>query len=229
MSPNDGSDFLYLIWKDVITRRQFIVGQLSKNGQFEFQYYGEVDLAIENGFTPLVSFPDFKKLYISDRIFPIFSSRLPDKKRKNIGKILEKYNMNEYDEYTLLKNSGAKLPIDTLEFIDPILNLEQPFNRCFFIAGVRHYINCNGDLCKNSLEVNRGDEVFFKREPENPHDKNAVQILDKSNVLLGYVPRYYSSGVTELIINNREIKCYVCNVDKNKNCNECIKISMDVK
>ena len=30
--------------------------------------------------------------------------------------------MEEYDAYKLLKRSGARLPIDNLEFIDPILD-----------------------------------------------------------------------------------------------------------
>ena len=29
--------------------------------------------------------------------------------------------MDEYDAYTLLQRGGARLPIDSLEFIDPIL------------------------------------------------------------------------------------------------------------
>ena len=39
-------------------------------------------------------------------------------------KILNKYNMDEYDAYTLLQRGGARLPIDSLEFIDPILENE---------------------------------------------------------------------------------------------------------
>jgi len=35
MSIKDGKDYIYLVWKETETRRQYIVGQLSKNGQFE--------------------------------------------------------------------------------------------------------------------------------------------------------------------------------------------------
>ena len=38
MSVKDGKDYLYLIWKCSSNRRQYIVGQLSKNGQYEFCY-----------------------------------------------------------------------------------------------------------------------------------------------------------------------------------------------
>lgn len=45
--------------------------------------------------------------------------------------ILQKYGLNEYDEYMLLKRSGARLPIDSLEFIDPILDTDGSVTRIF--------------------------------------------------------------------------------------------------
>ena len=44
---------------------------------------------------------------------PAFASRLPDPKRRDIDKILKKYNMSEYDQFTLLKKARddfQKLP-----------------------------------------------------------------------------------------------------------------------
>ena len=58
MSVKDGKDYLYLIWKSEQTRKQYIIGQLTKNGQYEFQYSEEVQSAIADGFKPLLCFPD---------------------------------------------------------------------------------------------------------------------------------------------------------------------------
>jgi hypothetical protein len=121
VSKKDGRDYLYLIWKEPISRRNYIVGQLSKNSQYEFSYGHEVKQAIKNGFELLIPFEEIDKIYKSDTLFPTFSSRLPDRKRRGIERILEKYDLREFDEYKLLKRSGARLPIDSLEFIDPIL------------------------------------------------------------------------------------------------------------
>ncbi len=119
MSRKDRRDYIYLIWKEPSTKRNYIVGQLSKNRQYEFSYGHEVAEAIKKGFELLIPFDDINKVYKSDTLFPIFSSRLPDKKRRGIEKILSKYGLQRYDEYKLLKRSGARLPIDSLEFIDP--------------------------------------------------------------------------------------------------------------
>ena len=105
MSEKNGKDYLYLIWKHPETRRQYIVGILSKNGVFEFEYGKDVEEARKNGFNGIAAFDEFDKKYKSEKLFPVFASRLPDKKRRGISDILKKYNLEEYDEYLLLKNS----------------------------------------------------------------------------------------------------------------------------
>lgn len=177
MSVKDGKDYLYLIWKSEKSRKQYIVGQLTKNCQFEFKYCEEVQSAIDDGFVPLLCFPDINRLYKDEKLFPIFASRLPDKKRKDIHDILGKYGLKDYDEYMLLKRSGARLPIDSLEFIDPIFDMKEDTTRIFFMAGVRHYLKCSGNNCADAVEVTRGDQVNLKREPDNAYDHNAVQML----------------------------------------------------
>lgn len=223
MSQRDGRDYLYLIWKSEQSRKQYVVGQLIKNGKFEFQYVKDIQDAINDGFTPLLCFPDLNKVYTDTKLFAVFASRLPDRKRRDIQNILNKYGLEEFDEYMLLKRSGARLPIDSLEFIDPILNMDGNGKRIFFIAGVRHYLECNGDNCMDSITVTRGDEIVLKREPDNQYDQYAVQMLDISGHILGYVPRYYSEGISRMLMDNKRVTCHAYNVDKNKNCNECMK------
>ncbi len=57
---------------------------LQKNGQYEFQYCEDIEKALEVGFTPLVSFERLNVVYKSEILFPVFASRLPDRKRKDI-------------------------------------------------------------------------------------------------------------------------------------------------
>lgn len=228
MSVKDGKDYLYLIWKCEKTRRQYIIGQLTKNGQYEFQYCEEIEAALEAGFKPFVSFEDLGQVYKCNELFPVFSSRLPDRKRKDINNILKKYGLVEYDAYQLLKKSGAKLPIDNIQFIDPILNFEEAFEKTFYLAGVRHYMECGGQDCLKDNGVTRGDEVFLKHEENNPFDSNAVCVMDEQNRLLGYVPRYYSQAFVRFMREKRVKGCHVVNVNENNCCDECIGISVKI-
>lgn len=228
MAIKDGKDYLYLIWKCSSNRRQYIVGQLTKNGQYEFEYCKEIQAAIQAGFTPLVSFEKTDVVYKSENLFPVFASRLPDRKRKDIKKILEKYGLDEYDAYQLLKKSGAKLPIDNLQFIDPILNYKSNFEKSFYVAGVRHYLGCNGNTCENAIPVTIGDQLFCVRESDNLHDKNAICIVDKKHNRLGYVPRYYAEAFVKFIEEGRIEECHVTSVTKEAYCDECIGVLVKI-
>ena len=130
-------DYLYLIWKDPKTRRNFTVGKLTREKNYKFQYDGEYIDAEHYGWGKLEAFPE-DKIYESEVLFPIFSSRLPDPKRRDIKKILEKCGLAQYDAYELLKKNGGRLPIDTYELISPILQNDETVQRDFFIMGIRH-------------------------------------------------------------------------------------------
>lgn len=230
MSYKDNQDYLYLIWQSETSRRQYIVGQLTKNGQYEFQYYKkELEDAKKDGFKLLVSFPDEHKVYHSDILFPSFSSRLPDRKRKEIQKILAKYNLEEFDPYELLKRSGARLPIDNLEFIDPILNIETSFSRIFYMAGTRYYVGCESEHCKDAIQLQKDETLILKREPENRNDANAVAVYTNAQKLIGYIPRYYSEAISTILQNGRNITCKIYEVNQSQSCHECVKLIINVQ
>ncbi len=230
MSRKEGKDYLYLIWKEPDSRRNYVVGQLTKNGQYEFCYGYEVQKAIEKGFELLISFEDINKTYKSDTLFPTFSSRLPDRKRRGIERILSKYGLDVFDDYKLLKRSGARLPIDTLEFIDPILDTyDGEIERVFHIAGIRHYIGCEGENCEEALQLTKGDKLRLKPEPSNPYDKNAIKILDEDDKHIGYLPRYYCESVLEYLKKGSKYTCTVLEMNKDSKCNECVKVKFEIE
>lgn len=141
--------------------------------------------------------------------------------QKEVG-VVKRYGLAEYDAYQLLKLSGARLPIDRLYFIDPILKYESPFDRTFFIAGARHYWGCKGEKCEYSVSVESGEELYLVRDEANEFDSNAVLIVNEKRESIGYIPRYYSSAFSRMILEKRKIRCFVKAVGKNKCCSECI-------
>ncbi|SDX34185.1 HIRAN domain-containing protein [Eubacterium barkeri] len=232
MTKIQNKDFLYLVWKDDVTRRQFVVGQLIHNGGYTFNYGLEVEAAIEAGFDLMLPFDDVKKTYHSAFLFPAFSSRLPDRKRVGIEGILKKYKLDSYDEYELLKRSGAKLPIDQFQFIDPIFAEQEKdgeIQRCFYVAGPRYYLGCDGENCEKALHLAPGDSLYLKSEPKNPKDHNAIQILDSDGNRIGYLPRYYCEGVSVLLQSGYEYTCMVKAVNTDNRCDECIWIVLTLK
>ena len=221
-------DFLYLIWKDPKTRRNFTVGKLTRDKKYYFEYCEENEAARENGWRELEAFPE-NKVYESQTLFPVFSSRLPDPKRRDIEKILQKYKLDIYDEYELLKKSGARLPIDTYELIDPIFPEQEFIEREFFIMGIRHVCPCDGNECDLLPLVSIGDEVKLQHELDNPNDSKAILVTTSSGEKLGYIPRYYNQSIFEKLSQNIS---YICTVteknSKSDNCSECVKVRLQI-
>lgn len=227
MLRDSKSDFLYLIWKDPKTRRNFTVGKLTREENFRFQYYEEYKDAEKYGWSKLEAFPE-DKTYESEVLFPVFSSRLPDPKRRDIKKILEKYGLARYDAYELLKNNGGRLPIDTYEFIRPISPDDEIVRRDFFIMGIRHLASCKGKDCTLLPQINVGDFLQLNPEPENSHDLFAIQVRTNLGEALGYIPRYYSRAILERISKGLTYSCRVVEINRCDNCSECVRVRLDI-
>lgn len=86
MLLKNGRDCLYLVWKEPHSRRQYVVGELEKNGGYTFRYCQEVTEAVQKGFSPLVSFPDWDKTYVSEVLFSAFLVGFPIKNEKTFLK-----------------------------------------------------------------------------------------------------------------------------------------------
>lgn len=217
------SNYLLLIWKDPETRRNYTVGKLTRGDCFTFQYYGEAENAEEAGWKLLGAFPTYQE-YRSNTMFPVFSSRLPDKKRRDIQNILEKYGLMEYDEFELLRRSGARLPIDTYEFIDPISPDDKEVTREFYITGIRYHSACQGSDCGALPGVKVGDMLLLEEEPENAYDPMAIRVLTQEKDVLGYVPRYYNKAILARLHDGMGYSCKITEVNANmRNCSECLK------
>src|SRR5699024_535043 len=42
-------------------------------------------------------------------------------------------------------------------------------------------------------QIKEGEEVFLKRDPNNPYDKNAISVLDKNNNDIGFIGKDWAS------------------------------------
>lgn len=224
---NNIHNYLLLIWKDPISRRNYTIGKLTRSDKFYFEYFGEYESAREAGWRGLEAFPE-KKVYENTELFLPFSSRLPDKKRRDIKAILKKYDLPSYDEFELLRKSGARLPIDSYEFVDPIFPEDKTIKRDFFIMGIRHVADCEGKNCLDLPNVSIGDQLLFAEEPENKNDKYAIRVETANGEPLGYIPRYYNRGVLERLKKQSTYSCEIIDINQNGTCAECVKVRLSI-
>ena len=214
-----------LIWEDPNTRSKMIVGELKKQDGYTFNYTGEYETARDLGWEMLRPFPEVR-VYHSKRLFPVFASRLPDRRRRDIKNILAEYGMKEYDAYELLKRSGARLPIDTYEFAEIILVDDKEIDNRFYISGMRYNAKCQGKDCHCLSDINEGDELILKRVYNNDFDKYATGIYRKNGEMLGYVPAYYTQAITHKMEIGMKYNCQIDRFNCNGKCGECVRVRL---
>lgn len=220
-------NYLFLIWKDPRSRRNYTIGRLTRSDKYYFEYCGEYKEALKAGWYYLSAFPEVK-VYESASLFAAFLARLPDPKRKGIDEILRKYDLSEYDGYELLRKSTGRLPIDTYEFIDPIFPEEETVQRNFYVVGIRHVSGCEGNDCEKMPVVKLGDGLELIREPDNLSDKFAVRVLSSNGEMLGYVPRYYSESVATRLEKGMTYSCNVIEIHEDRDCENCLKVCLRI-
>ena len=219
-------NFLYLIWEDSQTKRSYTVGRLERTPEgFSFEYSDEYESARRAGWPLIPAFPEVRR-YASRELFPFFQSRLPDRKRRDIARILEEYGLEEYDGFNLLKNSGGRLPIDNFEFIDPIFDEDKTIERSFHIVLIQHKNGSEGADCSRDRHCEKGCKLILSRENDNSNDRYAVKVLTDKGELLGYIPHYYSRGVSDRLSRGMSYDCTVLDINQESNSEECVKVKL---
>ena len=192
---------LWVIWKEAESRRRYIIGELKEDNQkYSFKYTNpELDDAKKVGFNNFPGFPDLKKVYKEDSLFANIKTRLPNPKRPDYLEILNYYNLSSLSsDMEILKATKGRLLTDHFEFVPVFTNQDKLL---FDIAGTRHHLPV--DKLKDVLKIN--DDLILEHEHDNPSDENAIKVLYEYNneeILLGYVPRFYSIELAKLLDKN---------------------------
>lgn len=213
---------LWLIWKEPISRRRYVVGTLIKhdhNYNFRYNYTKKEFEKINFDFFP--GFNNVGGIYNSNVMFDSILSRLPNKNRPDYLNILKAYGLNEENtEMEILEKTKGRLWTDSFEFVPAF----DENNVEFEIAGISHCPEFK--KCKDKLKI--GDELLLKHE-KNDYDKNAVIILYE-NYKIGYVPRYYSEQINKILNDNVEYKAFILDLKiESKIEDELISVKFEIK
>lgn len=93
--------------------------------------------------------------------------------------------------------------------ISPGKNLSSPIQINSHIAGIPHRFGNDVDL---NLIVKPHSALTTQREPDNPHDKNAIRLYS-GKVFVGYVPKLDNPSIAKHIDSGRSVDITVTNVD----------------
>ena len=190
---------LFLTWQEKESRRWFPIGQLTYDGElYRFAYIkGALQAHEEVGFQPLVSFPDFREVYVSDELFPMFSNRVMPTSRPEYKQTIELLSLPEdlNDPLAFLARSGGAKITDNFEIFCYPKTENGKFHLHFFAHGLRYL---SQDSIKRISEMKREDRILLAHDFQNPFEPDALLLRTRDNYIVGYCPSYLLDDMNEM-------------------------------
>lgn len=195
---------LFLAWQDCQSRLWFPVGQLTFDGEiYTFTYVeGAKQAHQECGFEPLLSFPDWNRVYRSTKLFAVFANRVMSRSRPDYHSFLSRFNLSaeNLDVMEFLGRTGGVRQTDNLTvFPCPKPNAYGQYHLHFLAHGLRYLPECS---VKRLEQLEIGDSLWLAHEFHNPYDYKALTLNTADHYLLGYCPRYLVGNIFEILMRN---------------------------
>lgn len=208
------------MWQNNETRYKYHVGTLSYDREkYMFVYekrkkFRGLEEATNEGFKTLLSFPDRDQKYFSEKLFPTFMKRMPNKQRPDYQKLLSMYGLNNNaSPMEILKVTKGKTATDNLELISPLRVEGNTLNTDFFLEGIRYYDFPN--FSNDDVEKLVSNRILkLEKDKDNIHDNNAIKVLTENGAILGFVPAVYSRMLTKIIDNDIIVKVSLKKVNR---------------
>jgi hypothetical protein len=200
------------------------VGVLSRaaGGSFEFSYLKQAE-AVE-GFRPFAGLDDLRRVYRSDRLFPVIANRLMPRERPDFSEWLGHLGLSDdADIFEILGRSGGLRMTDNVELLPyPQVTGGRVLTR-FFVRGIRHL----DEAVSVARRLQPGERLTLQREPENQVNPAAVLLNVETGEPVGYVPDYLTGMVHELgVINGGPPEVIVDQVNPDAPPNIMVLVSM---
>ncbi len=197
---------LFLAWQDKrgeVSRPWFPVGRLDvEPSLYRFRYIRGAERAEkEQGFLPLLDFPDLNEDYRSSELFPLFRNRIIAPGRKDRQSYLRyldlKKNANPVE---ILSVSGGYRVTDAYEVFPKLeMDTDGSFICRFFLHGYRHV----SETALNRIEdLKPGEQLYLILELTNPATDLAVQIQTTDYHMIGWTPRYLVSDLARAMVDS---------------------------
>ena len=178
---------IIVVWRPRRSYRRIPVAIVDSNGvETTFQYLKDgVEQARKEGFVYFPDFPDIEKRY-EINVLKRLAFRINDNRRSDIQDYYSFWEVPEEaqkDIYRLLAYTQGILATDNFEFLAEYNDVQ----------GVKFVTEVAGlsVVPLESTAIEEGDELEWRREPDNSYDPKAVALY-KNGQKIGYVKKVHS-------------------------------------
>ncbi len=189
---------LFVCWRDPVETTWLPVGVLiCRRKKFMFGYTKGANEA--KHFRGFGRMNDFKAIYTSDQLFPLFENRLLNQSRPEFRRFMEWLDLDpkDADPFNIFaKTSGLRFT-DSLELVPvPMKGRDSKFKMEHFCRGIRFLSECSKQKV-NTLKP--GDKLYLMRDfQNNAHDQAIALRTDNPATMIGYAPRYVAEEICRL-------------------------------
>lgn len=217
---------VYLAWQaptdSQMSRAWFPVGRLdaepkqTEPGEFHYWFrytHGAMAANQRVGFNPLLAFPDFRKVYESVELFPLFRNRVISEKRKDFEEYIQwlALDRGNADPVAILSISGGERTTDNLEVFPKVTaDASGNFKVRFFLHGLRHL---GPKAIERILSLKPGEELRIFVELNNPATRLAVTLHTEDYQMLGWAPRYLVEDIIQCVPNAPSLSAKIARVN----------------
>lgn len=198
---------VYLAWQDPFQRRWYPIGRLTREDAFfRFEYVqGALQAMREVGFEPIISFPEFGEIYLSEKLFPLFQNRIMAPSRPEYRDYLSwlDVSVQEAEPLLLLGRSGGHRATDTFRvFPVPEVTENQRYQTRFFVHGLPYMPEA---AQKRALSLAGGERLLLMHDFQNEQDDRALLLRSVGDergediTAIGYCPRYLVDDLQALM------------------------------
>ncbi len=207
---------LFVVWQDPETRMWYPVGLLSLERE-GYRYVYTHGATLSNRFTPFGRMDDLHKAYESENLFPLFTNRLLSKDRPEYKDYLSWLNLDSenfgpFEEFERTAGIRATDSIVLVPFPEP--QSDGTYGLRFFSNGIR-YLPQEAQNWVEKLET--GERLFLMLDNQNEKDPFAIAMRTEPVMVVGYVPRYYTQDIRQLLDTKASDSLIVCVEKVNKN------------
>lgn len=186
--PDPGERRMYATWRnpDGLIRP---VGVLTRFSMGDGELYRFVYLKAAEGFEEfecLPGLPDVHRVYEADYLFPVFRNRLMARRRPDYEDYVGRLGLDgDADPFEVLMRSEGRRATDRIEvFAHPERTADGMLVTRFFARGIRHLPGA----AEAVDELQPGDVLEFKDQPENRVNRRAVLISTRTGREVGWMP-----------------------------------------
>jgi hypothetical protein len=168
----------------------------------------------EVGFQPLLSFPEMREDYHSEKLFPLFHNRVLSPKRPDFPEYIDWLDLTkeQADPISILSVSGGQRVTDNLQTFPKVeASADGSFQLRFFVHGLRHLTDHSRARAR---QLRAGENLRIMVEVNNPATRLAVTLHSEDYVMVGWAPRYLVDDLVRCIPNAPEIEAIVVKVNE---------------